>query len=64
MTLECGKCGHTWRERISLPMRLDAFVSRLYGMLVCPNCGFKPMTNGKTQIYMRDEHFPNLKGAP
>jgi len=36
---KCKKCQHQFTEYINLPMRVEAFLSRLKGWEVCPNCG-------------------------
>lgn len=39
--LECGRCQHQWVEMVVLPMRVEAFLARTKGWLVCPNCANK-----------------------
>lgn len=36
--LKCKKCQHQFTEYVDLPMRVEAFLARAKGWLVCPNC--------------------------
>lgn len=35
---QCASCEHLWVERLTLPMSMTAFSSRLKGMNCCPEC--------------------------
>lgn len=52
--LEC-KCGYQWEEKLKLPMRMEAFVSRLKGWMSCPVC------NGKKILLLTGEKYQEAK---
>lgn len=50
--LECGECGHQWVENVVLPMRAEAFIARMKGWSVCPNCANGDKKRSKKSIFL------------
>jgi DNA-directed RNA polymerase subunit RPC12/RpoP len=55
MPLKCGACGTEWDEHFSLPMVVDAFVSKSKAVR-CPSCGSK-----KAMMQPRGDFWHNDK---
>lgn len=61
---QCGKCQWVWSDEYELPMPMEAWLARLNGNLICPNCGFKPRHHGRgdqIMLLLGDKHEAGLK---